>query len=167
VSISTRSQLRSSNPYLAWAVQYILDVASRYGGQHSITSVNRTAQEQWDLYNRPNSLAVRPGCSQHQYRAAVDVKFEDPAWQNWYLASVRNFGLTTVRNDPVHVQLLTGAAFRAWAQPYRACPDPRFPTYAFTQSLLYQHCGPGATSMDFGSPYGNQCVYTGVDTHLL
>jgi len=142
MSLSAKSQLRTTQPYLAWAVEYILAVANSYGGTHSITSVNRTAQEQWDLYRRPNSLAVRPGCSQHQYGLAVDVKFQDPRWQDWYSASARNFGLSTVQGDPVHVQLVPGARFREWAVPQGYCPDPSYAQsiLSFDSSMEWKAC---------------------------
>lgn len=126
MSLSLRSKLIGTHPYFAWATEYILDVADRYGGRYSVTSVIRTAQRQWELHNRPNSNAVRPGCSQHQYGMAADVQFSNSAWQEWYLASARNFGLTTVRGDDVHTQLFPGAQFREWTTAQGLCPDPSF-----------------------------------------
>jgi len=127
MSLSTRSQLAATHPYFAWAVDYILSYAANNGGEFTITSIQRSAQQQWDLYARVNTTAVRPGCSQHQYGAAVDVKFKLPNWQNWYLSSVRNFGLSTVVGDPVHVQLIPGTRFREWSTSQGFCPDPRYP----------------------------------------
>jgi len=126
MSLALRSQLAGTNPYFRWAVEYILDYAGRAGAHFHITSVNRTAQQQWDLWTAPNSLAVQPGCSQHQYGAAVDVWFERSDWQRWWGASARNFGLTTVRGDPVHAQLVPGADFREWSTSQGLCPDPAF-----------------------------------------
>jgi len=128
MSLSLRSRLSGLNPYFGWAVEYILTYAQRSGANFSITSVNRTAQEQWALFDSPNSLAVLPGCSQHQYGAAVDVVFSRQDWQRWWLASARNFGLTTVIGDLWHAQLVPGARFREWSRSQGLCPDPRYPT---------------------------------------
>jgi len=154
MSLSTRSQLRSTHPYLAWSIGYILDAASHWGGKFTITSVNRTAAKQQELFRRAGSSAARPGCSQHQYGAAVDVIFEDPRWQDWYLASARNFGLTTVRGDSVHVQLIPGARFREWAEPRGLCPDPNYPV-----GNIERVCGvgSGATSVSTNAFGGFTC----------
>jgi len=126
MSLSIRSQLANTNPYFAWAVEYILTYAQRARANFTITSVNRTAQRQWELWNTPGSFAVQPGCSQHQYGLAVDVSFARDDWQRWWQASARNFGLTTVRGDSVHAQLVPGAEFREWASSHGLCPDPSF-----------------------------------------
>jgi len=138
MSLSARQQLRNTHPYMAWAVEYILAVANSYGGRHSITSVNRTAQEQFELYRGSGLQAVPPGCSQHQYGAAVDVVFENPDWQSWYLQSARNFGLSTVLNDPVHVQTFPGAQFREWTESQGYCPDPSY--QSFYESMAWSDC---------------------------
>lgn len=127
MSLSLRRQLNNVHPWVADRVRYILDYADHWGPAYSITSGVRTAQDQWDLFDRPNSRAVQVGCSQHQYGLAIDVWFEDPAWQQWYLSSARNFGLTTLPFDPVHVQAVPGGHFREAAQSYGLCPDPRYP----------------------------------------
>jgi len=142
MSLSIRSQLANTNPYFAWAVQYILDYAERSGAQFTITSVNRTAEQQWELYRDFNSKAVEPGCSQHQYGAAVDVDFVRDDWQRWWQASARNFGLTTVRGDDVHAQLVPGAQFREWAVRRGFCPDPvyRSPIQMFDSADNWRNC---------------------------
>jgi len=126
MSLSTRSRLSGMHPYMAWAIGFILDHASNRGAKFSITSVNRTASQQWDLYRDFNRVAAKPGCSQHQYGLAADVLFERSDWQNWYLASVRNFGLVTVSGDPVHVQGYPGDRFREGAGSLGLCPDPSY-----------------------------------------
>jgi len=126
MSLSTRSQLAGMDPYMAWAITYILDFAERRGAKFTITSVNRTDAQQFKLYIQGKGMAVRPGCSQHQYRLAADVEFERADWQNWYLQSVRNFGLTTVQGDPVHVQGFPGSRFREWAVGRGLCPSSSF-----------------------------------------
>ena len=127
MSLSIRNRLIGLHPFVSSRVEYILNWASQYGPEVSITSTVRTAQEQWRLFNSPNSLAAQVGCSQHQYGLAADVSFQDSAWQNWYLASARNFGLTTISGDPVHVQAVPGAQFREIAGRAGLCPDPRYP----------------------------------------
>jgi len=127
MSLSIRNRLMGLHPYVSARVEYILEYASRWGPEVSITSTVRTAREQWDLLNRVNSIAAPVGCSQHQYGLAVDVSFQDPNWQNWYLASARNFGLTTVTGDPVHVQAVPGAVFGEFVRSIGLCPDPKYP----------------------------------------
>jgi len=166
MSLSTRSQLASTNPYFAWAIEYILTVADQYRGQYTITSVNRTADKQWELFRQFDSKAVAPGCSQHQYGAAVDVVFSNEAWQNWYLASARNFGLSTVVGDPVHVQLIPGGRFREWTVSQGLCPDPSFPVNEFTSSRQWRDCllnasrtkgFQGSCDLPCGQVYGIPC----------
>jgi len=127
MSLSIRNRLMSLHPYVSSRVEYILAYASQYDPVVSITSTVRTAQEQSALFNRVNSLAAPVGCSQHQYGLAVDVLFEDPRWQEWYLASARNFGLTTVSGDPVHVQAVPGSVFKSYVSSLGLCPDPNYP----------------------------------------
>jgi len=136
MSLALRSRLAGLNPYFSWAVEYILTWAEQHGGQFTVTSVNRTEQEQWDLWEDPFSPAVEPGCSQHQYGAAVDVAFDRDDWQRWWQASARNFGLTTVRGDSVHAQLVPGAEFREWTTSQGLCPSPAF--RAWEQRLIAQ-----------------------------
>lgn len=130
MSLSLRSQLSGTHPYLEWAAGYILDWADRNGGRYTVTSVHRSAAQQWDLLNRPNSRAAQVGCSQHQYGAALDVVWEKSNWRDWWLASANNFGLSTVPGDPVHVQLIPGGRFKEWASSLGLCPDPSYPPYA-------------------------------------
>jgi len=137
VSLSTRSRLAGMHPWISSRLIFILEYAEQHGARFSITSVNRTPQRQWELYNQPNSKAVRPGCSQHQYRLASDTLFEEPAWQNWYLQSARNFGLTTVAGDPVHVQAVPGSNFRSLIAFYGLCPDPNYPPRAPITSFAH------------------------------
>jgi len=126
MSLSTQARLSVLQPFMSQRIGFILAVAEHYGGKFVITSVNRSAAQQSSLYQAPGSLAVFPGCSQHQYGLAVDVLFERQDWQNWYLAMSRNFGLTTVDGDPVHVQGVSGARFRESALPLGLCPDPAY-----------------------------------------
>lgn len=142
MSISTRHLLNTIHPWIGERVRYILDYADQWAPTYSVTSGFRTLQEQWELAQSPNYRAAAPGCSQHNWGLAVDVKFERDDWQQWYLASARNFGLTSVSGDPVHLQAVPGAEFRRWAQSQRLCPHPSFDprTYDLSTSLFGQFC---------------------------
>jgi len=126
MSLATRRALNSVHPWVADRVRYILDYADNFGPRYSMTSGVRTAPEQFELFRRPGTVAAQVGCSQHQYGLAVDVWFENPNWQNWYLASARNFGLTTIAADPVHVQAFPGQKFREYVAALGYCPDLRY-----------------------------------------
>lgn len=147
MNLSTTSQLADLHPYMAWAIGYILEVAEAYGGRYTITSVTRTAKQQWDLYNSLPTRAARPGCSQHQYGAAIDVLFEETAWQNWWQQAARYFGLTTVSGDPVHVQLIPGADFLRLVEGRDVCPDPTYfrESFPLLGGLVDKLCGTGFT----------------------
>lgn len=154
MSLSLRNQLAGLHPYVSWSLEYILTYAQQAGAQFSILSTNRTPSEQHALFQRNPSRAARAGCSQHQYGLAADVQFARSDWQDWYLASVRNFGLTTVEGDRPHVQAIPGAVFREWAQSQGLCPDPRFP-----HGHIEARCGvgTGATSVSCNHLYGCTC----------
>lgn len=161
MSLSLRNKLSGTHPLFAWAIEYILDYATQAGGKFTVTSVNRTAQKQWELFAAPNSKATWVGCSQHQYGLAADVVFEGKGWQEWYLASARNFGLSTVSGDPVHVQLIPGARFGEWSRAQGLCPDPRYPKVTplpqGTQTASV--CGPRAIGSSCNHLTGCQCFY--------
>jgi len=115
-------------------VRHILRVADQYGGKYTVLSGVRTAAEQFALWNRPGRLlpTAFPGCSQHQFGLAMDVKFENKPWQDWYGASARNLGLTTVPRDPNHVQAVPGATFQNVAAAVGVCPDSFYQRVAAT-----------------------------------
>jgi len=164
MGLSIRSRLAGTNPYLAWALEYILTYARQAGGEFTITSVNRTIEQQWDLWKGRNPSAVRPGCSQHQYGLAVDVFFENADWREWYLASVRNFGLTTVSGNSVHVQLVPGARFREWSESQGLCPAPYYRNLILQDPLpvdsqTFRECGPLATRSSCRPLRGCTCYY--------
>jgi len=120
-------KLGSLHPYVRDRLGYILAVADWYGGNYEVTSGFRTEAEQRDLI-RQGKTTTAPGCSQHQYGLAADVKFANDIWQEWYLAAARQLGLVTVSNDPVHIQTFPGADFREWAVGRRFCiPERSFP----------------------------------------
>jgi len=140
MSISKRQELERTNPYFSWATRYILAYADRAGARYTITSVFRTPAQQWELFRKFDTTAVAPGCSQHQYGAAVDVKFDRADWQRWWQASARNFGLTTVQGDSVHAQLIPGARFREWSTSQGLCPDPNYPVQSMTETKAWRDC---------------------------
>jgi len=123
------SKWANVNPYVANRVSRILDVADRYGGRYTVTSGYRNIWQQWQLRSDPRGLPVAdPGCSQHQYGLAMDVKFDDPWWQNWYLRAARTLGLITIKDDPVHVQAFDGSNFRRAVSEMGLCPHPDYVT---------------------------------------
>jgi len=140
MNLTTSSQLSDLHPYLQQVVRVILEVAEAYGGRYTITSATRTAKAQWDLYRDLYPKAARPGCSQHQYGAAIDVLFEDLAWQTWWLEAVRYFGLTTVSGDEVHAQLIPGRDFLNLVEGMNVCPDPAYHWEVFADSMRWRDC---------------------------
>jgi len=164
MSFLSRPALNGVHPWVAGRVAYILEYADRWGPRYSVTSGVRSAQKQYDLYLSPGNTAVPPGCSQHQYGVAVDVWWQDPAWNNWYLQSARNFGLTTVRGDPLHVQAYPGVSFRNWSQRSGFCPDSRFnlalgPEARFASDPWSPLSNFGGDSGGFSSRFDDEIVY--------
>jgi len=137
MGLGWRGRLAEVHPFVGDRIRFILDYAERFGPQFTVTSVVRTAGQQNALFEADPNTAVRAGCSQHQYGLAADVKFNSNSWQNWYLQSARNFGLTTVPGDPVHVQGFPGSAFREWSSGQGLCPDPSFPLTPPIQSFIH------------------------------
>lgn len=115
------------HPFVRDRVRYLLRLADRYGGDHRVTSGKRSQAKQWKLYNESRNVpAAFPGCSQHEYGLAIDVQFRDSRWQTWYLDSARRIGLTTVPNDPYHVQALPASVIRPILEGAGRCPSADF-----------------------------------------
>jgi len=112
-------------PYVRDRVSYVLRVADFYGGRYSVTSGFRSKSQQQALIDQ-GKTGTQPGCSQHQYGLAVDVKFSNNAWQEWYLSGARWTGLITVAGDPVHVQAFPGNQFAAYVKQLGLCLPDRF-----------------------------------------
>lgn len=171
MSLHTRARLGFLHPWVADRIRYILDYADNWNPTYSITSGYRTAQEQWALYQDPNSPAARVGCSQHQYGLAADVKFERQDWQNWYLDSARRLGLSTVSGDPVHVQAIPGVTFAQLSRAEGLCPDVYYHPYTRDRSVIDAYCGANtfATSLEItrkgiicrGGHWNVQGIYPG------
>lgn len=114
------------HPALKARVQLILNVAARHGGDYRVSSGLRSREQQDSLFCSPNPFPVaRPGCSQHEYGFAVDVVFSRQDWQRWYLAVGGLLGLSTVPNDPVHLQLFPSAIWSRAMRRYPPCRESR------------------------------------------
>lgn len=121
------SKWANIHPYLSTRVKFLLGIADRFGGKHTITSGYRSARAQSKLLCDPRAInPVQPGCSQHQYGLAMDVAFSDPRWQDWFGRSASNIGLVRVSGDPVHVQALPGGTFKPVVERAGLCPDPLY-----------------------------------------
>jgi len=115
------------HPYVADRVRYLISIANRYGAQPRVISGKRSQAKQWRLYNENVGIPTAfPGCSQHEYGLAMDVEFPTRAWQNWYQQSASRIGLTTVTNDPHHVQALPAAVIRPILTGRGLCPSKSF-----------------------------------------
>lgn len=131
MSLSKFSQI---HPYVSRRVKFLLEIADRHGGKYTVTSGNRTPDEQARLMCRGRGhIVAKPGCSQHQYGLAMDVAFKDPRWQDWYLQGARKIGLVTVGKDRVHVQALPANVIVPFLERLNLCPTPRYRGY---------RCGP-------------------------
>ncbi len=112
-------------PYVRDRIAYVLRVADQYGGRYTVTSGFRTKSQQQALIDQ-GKTDTQPGCSQHQYGLAVDVKFSNKLWQEWYLEGARWTGLITVAGDPVHVQAFPGQEFSSYTKRIGLCVPDRF-----------------------------------------
>ena len=115
------------HPYVTDRVRYLLRIADRYGSRYRVISGKRNARQQWGLWNAKSRFpAAFPGCSQHEYGLAMDVQFDSGEWQRWYQASAKNIGLTTIRNDPHHVQAVPASVIRPILEREGLCPNPQY-----------------------------------------
>ncbi len=142
------------HPYVAERVRYLLSLADRHGGRYTVLSGGRSLAKQWELYQAQTTIpAAFPGCSQHQYGLAMDVKFTDPEWQEWYLASARKIGLQTVSFDPNHIQAISRGSFYPFVNQAGLCPNPYYKNKQ-RMERPERLCPPGQTHVE---------VYKGVD----
>ncbi len=122
---SMLSKWSGVHPYVTARVRRILDVADHWGGRYTVTSGVRPPAEQREIWLRRRGVGVaRPGCSQHQYGLAMDVHFEDQRWQDWFRASARQLGLSTVTSSRPHVQAVPGSTWSNYASSQWWCPWP-------------------------------------------
>jgi len=131
VSLRSSRILQEVHPWLRVRVEWLSEVARIIGSGQTLISGNRTRQEQQELFGRLGSRPVAaPGCSQHQYGFAVDATYLPSVFvsskgrpllspieeTNRFMENAaHHVSLTTVSNDPGHLQVYPGAQFRVWA----------------------------------------------------
>jgi len=119
------------HPWLGVRLKWLAEVAKIVGSSQILISGNRTKEEQRRLFGRLGSRPVAaPGCSQHQYGFAADASYlpsffvtskgraqTDPQIETdqFMQSAAHHVNLTTVTNDPGHLQIYPGAEFRHWA----------------------------------------------------
>ena len=132
--------INSVHPWFGARLQWLARVATLYGGVQLLISGNRTVEEQRKLYRAGGDRPVAaPGCSQHQYGYAADA-----VWQPFQQITSKGkgfifsqeetnrtmseaaaiAGLTTVSNDPGHLQVFNGVQFKSWATRMGFCARP-------------------------------------------
>jgi len=152
--------INSVHPWFGARLKWLGEVATLYGGVQLLISGIRTRSEQLELYETVFDRPVAPpGCSQHQYGYAADA-----VWQPFQQITSKGKGfifsqeetnkimneaaaiasLTTVRNDPGHLQVFNGTQFRSWAERRGFC-DPRPPLTASRNFNRYTDCLRSAT----------------------
>lgn len=131
VSLRSSRILREVHPWLRVRLEWLGEVAKIIGSGQSLISGNRTRDEQQILFDLPRTRpAAAPGCSQHQYGFAADATYlpsvlitskarpllSAAAETNRVMKdAAHHVNLTTVSNDPGHLQVYPGAQFRDWA----------------------------------------------------
>lgn len=154
--------INSVHPWLGARLKWLGEVARIVGSSQQLISGNRTQAEQTKLFNTVFDRPVAaPGCSQHQYGFAADAQYFRAtgitskgrgivASQNetdrFFQSAANHVGLTTVNNDPGHLQIYPGAQFRSWAVARGLCPPVRPPTIK-RFGIIQEICGLGAVSV--------------------
>lgn len=129
------------HPWLGVRLKWLAEVARIVGSTQVLLSGNRTRQKQQELFvNRGARPVATPGCSQHQYGFAADAAYLPitqvsskgraltigPTETNRLMESAaHHVNLTTVTNDPGHLQIYPGQMFRNWAIARGLC-NPEF-----------------------------------------
>jgi len=130
--------LNSVHPWLKIRLEWLGEVATIFGSSQTLLSGNRTAVEQLELYNSQTTRpAAFPGCSQHQYGFAADAQWRRATHisskgrgillsQNetdrFMASAAHHVNLTTVAQDPGHLQIYPGNQFKNWAVGRGFCP---------------------------------------------
>lgn len=135
--------INSVHPWLGARLRWLADVANVVGSSQQLISGNRTRAQQQELFERVIDRPVaRPGCSQHQYGFAADAQYfratgitskgrgvlaSQTETDHFMASAAHHVSLTTVANDPGHLQIYPGAQFKSWAVSRGFCnPNPRF-----------------------------------------
>jgi len=129
--------INSVHPWLGARLKWLGEVANVVGSSQQLISGNRTRAEQRELFGQLGSRPVAaPGCSQHQYGFAADAQYfratgitskgrgvvASQAETDFFMESAaHHVSLTTVANDPGHLQMYPGAQFRSWATSRGLC----------------------------------------------
>lgn len=133
--------LNEVHPWLRVRLKWLAEVARLLGGGQSLISGVRSSGQQRELWERRGARPVAfPGCSQHQYGFAADAVWipfvgitskgrgkvinTSAETQAAMEGFARQAQLTTVSNDPGHLQIYPGAMFRAWAVRRGLCNPP-------------------------------------------
>lgn len=137
MGIRERRIIRSVHPWLGVRLEWLSEVAAIVGSAQSLISGNRTREEQRVLFDRQGDRpAAAPGCSQHQYGFAADAVYRratnitskargllstQAETDRFMQSAAHHVGLTTVNNDPGHLQIYPWAQFRDWAIRFGSC----------------------------------------------
>jgi len=129
--------IQEVHPWLGVRLQWLSDVAKVVGSSQQLISGNRTREEQRRLFGRLGERPVAaPGCSQHQYGFAADAQYfratgitskgrgvmaSQVETDQFMESAAHHVSLTTVANDPGHLQIYPGAQFRTWAESTGRC----------------------------------------------
>jgi len=147
--------LNSVHPWLKERLIWLGEVAKISGGDQTLISGSRSLSEQQVLYDQVFDRPVAfPGCSQHNYGFAADVKwgffiqnvparifgipiprapstvriFSQQETNDFMASAARSVSLQTVSGDPGHLQIYPGSTFRNWAVGRGFCnPNPPQP----------------------------------------
>jgi len=170
--------INSVHPWLGARLQWLSEVARIIGSNQILSSGNRTRGEQLALYNDVRVAVVAyPGCSQHQYGFAADANYlpaanitskgrglleTQAATDRFMQSAAHHVNLTTVNQDPGHLQVYPGNQFRNWAVARGFCnpnPPPRnFPeSFPLVGGTVDRYCGTGFTGIVF-RPTGFTCL---------
>lgn len=137
MSLQASRILQEVHPWLRVRLEWLGEVARIIGSGQTLISGNRTREEQAVLFGRLGSRPVAaPGCSQHQYGFAADATYLPSFFvttkgrpmtapqietNEFMKNAAHHVNLTTVSNDPGHVQIYPGAMFRSWAEARGFC----------------------------------------------
>ncbi len=155
MSLQESRILNSVHPWLKERLVWLGEVARIAGGDQTLISGRRSLERQRQLYDTVVDRPVAfPGCSQHNYGFAADVKwgliiqsntanifgipvpkmpssvrvFSPQETDDFMESAARYVQLQTISGDPGHLQIYPGATFRNWSVGRGLCnPNPPRP----------------------------------------
>lgn len=187
MSLQESRILNSVHPWLRERLEWLGEVARISGGDQTLISGSRSTTEQLELYNTVSERPVAyPGCSQHNYGFAADVKwgffiqsntakvfgipipkmpssvrvFTQQETNSFMESAARHVNLQTVSRDPGHLQIYPGLTFRNWSVGRGFCnPNPPSPPRFLKarDDFVFKTCGEGFSSVRFGL-FGAECI---------